>query len=269
MAAALGLAPTPEVIGALAADARRKGCAGRAPLLLPSPEAAAAATTSATTTSAAALHALRRTIAELTDGSGAMTANGLYVLECGDAFRLDRLHAREASLVDARRATRAALPDKVTAHDPLALADALGLDRHSFGLERLRFPRWTSSLHRAARWVDDDLDADGKLLRDMPGERDALYSSFADDRVFREDDLKAKRVEASRRVRQRGGVSKAHVRARTCAPRDTQTAASPRRRAPSGFMTRQPPPQLPAVRSHSPPHAARRRARSSSQHSHK
>jgi len=188
----LGFAATPEVVSALAASRPPRGDVGRAPLPPPLEAAGGGTQTTATTTSASALHAMRR---HWLLPRSAMTTTGLRALESGEDFRADALHAREASLVGARRAARAdALPAKVTAHDPLALADAQGLDRASFGVERLRFPRWTSSLHRAARWVDDDLGADGKLLRDFPGERDALFSSFGADCVFREADIKATRV---------------------------------------------------------------------------
>lgn len=91
----------------------------------------------------------------------------------------------------------------VSSANPWATAEAAGMDTSQFGREALRHPRWTSTLQRGGGgawdvWPEDYLDETGKRPVFSPGELSPLFSAFAQDGVFREEDIKATRILHSR-----------------------------------------------------------------------
>lgn len=133
-----------------------------------------------------------------------MTADGAGIVE-SEAFRQDTLHARQSS-VGSLRASKAKAQEvagNVSSANPWAAAEAAGVDTSQFGKEALRHPRWTSTLQRGGGgawdvWPEDYLDETGKRPVFSPGELSPLFSAFAQDGIFREEDIKATRILHSR-----------------------------------------------------------------------
>lgn len=130
-----------------------------------------------------------------------MTLNGELVTESGDAFRQDSLHARASSVSShlAKKAAAEALPQSPNAVNQYEIAARKGMDVGQFGMEAKRLPRFTSQLKKNEGetfdvYPEDYLDEMGKRPVFSPGELSPMYSSFAYDRVFKEENIKATRL---------------------------------------------------------------------------